>query len=133
MQHEVADHCGWKLRLGPGERKVGSRTSPGSIYPARRDVVACLRVVGRKKRQDACSPFLRKRSKKLLHIIPSCLKADASTGRKHFFLKRSKNFCPFGVRVVVTLTLYEQEFFGSFLQKRTACFLLFAASTGRLW
>jgi hypothetical protein len=28
---------------------------------------------------------------------------------------------------------YKQEFFGSFLQKRTACFLLFAASTGRLW
>jgi hypothetical protein len=49
------------------------------------------------------------------------------------FKKRSKNFCPFGVRVVVTLTLYKQEFFGSFLQKRTACFLLFAASTGWLW
>jgi hypothetical protein len=49
------------------------------------------------------------------------------------FGKKSKNFWPFDVRVVVTLTLYKQEFFGSFLQKRTACFLLFAAPTGRLW
>jgi hypothetical protein len=53
--------------------------------------------------------------------------------KARLFEKRSKNFCPFGVRVGVTLTPYKQEFFGSFLQKRTACFLLFAASTGRLW
>jgi hypothetical protein len=48
------------------------------------------------------------------------------------FEKRSKNFCPFSVRVGATLAPYRQEFFGSFLQKRTACFLLLAASTGRL-
>jgi hypothetical protein len=42
------------------------------------------------------------------------------------FEKRSKNFFPFGVRVVVTLTLYKQEFFG-FFKKRIACFLLLAA------
>jgi hypothetical protein len=52
-------------------------------------------------------------------------------GRKKalLFEKRSKNFCSLGARVEETPTPYEQEFFGSFLQKRTACFL--APEVGR--
>jgi hypothetical protein len=53
--------------------------------------------------------------------------------RQLFFEKSTRNFCPFGVRVGATPMPYKQEFFGSFLQKRTACFLLLAASIGRLW
>jgi hypothetical protein len=33
------------------------------------------------------------------------------------FEKRSKNFCLCGLRAVVTLALYKQEFFGSFFKK----------------
>jgi hypothetical protein len=38
------------------------------------------------------------------------------------FEKRSKNLCPFGVRVGATRTPCKQKFFGSFSQKRTASF-----------
>jgi hypothetical protein len=47
-----------------------------------------------------------------------------------FFEERSKNFRPFGVRVGATLTPYERKFFGSFLQKRTACFCRFPHRPG---
>jgi hypothetical protein len=34
------------------------------------------------------------------------------------FEKRSKNSCPFGLRVGATLTPYKHAFLGSFLQKK---------------
>jgi hypothetical protein len=43
------------------------------------------------------------------------------------FLKKSsaKNFCSSGPRAFPTPREAEQKFFGSFFQKRTACFLTF--------
>jgi hypothetical protein len=46
------------------------------------------------------------------------------------FEKKSKNFCPFGVRVVVTLTLYKQEFFGFFKKN---CLLSAACRPATHW
>jgi hypothetical protein len=41
--------------------------------------------------------------------------------RKRFFLKKEARTFAIGVSGAATLTPYGQEFFGSFLQKRSAC------------
>jgi hypothetical protein len=43
-------------------------------------------------------------------------------GRSSFLKKRSKKLLQFGARVAATRALEKQKFFGSFFQKRTACF-----------
>ncbi len=53
-------------------------------------------------------------------LVRHGLAPPTGSGEGRLFEKRSKNFCVSGNRVGATLALYGQEFFGSFLQQRTA-------------
>jgi hypothetical protein len=48
----------------------------------------------------------------------------AREGSSSFLQKRTKKLLSIGFRVAATRTPNEQKFFGSFLQKRTACFFV---------
>jgi hypothetical protein len=56
-------------------------------------------------------------------VIPGAVEADPFAARKRFFLKKEAKTFDYWCAQCRSVHLYNQKFFGSFFQKRTACFL----------
>jgi hypothetical protein len=57
-------------------------------------------------------------------MIPGAVETEPLAARKRFFLKKEAKTFAYWCARVAAFTCYNQKFFGSFFQKRTAFFLL---------